>query len=41
MKKKTAEAYMNNILTAEIKRKHNSRLINRIAQIDLENANVY
>ena len=40
MRKKQNELNMNSILSTDISRRNNSRLINRINQLDLENQNV-
>jgi hypothetical protein len=40
MRKKQNELHMNSILSTDISRRNNSRLINRINQLDLENQNV-
>ena len=40
MRKKKNELYMNSVLSSDITRRHNSRLINRINQLDLDNQNV-
>ena len=39
-RKKQNEYYMNTVLSTDITRRNNSRLINRINQLDLDNQNV-
>ena len=40
MRKKQNELYMKDVLSSDITRRNNSRLINRVHQLDLENQNV-